>query len=261
MTPHPQNIRVFANVDELLLAAAKDFAERAFKAVQDTGSFKVAFSGGNTPKQLFDILASNADLEIENPIPWRDIHVFWGDERYVSHDNEQSNYLMTDDHLLSKVPIPKKNIYPVPTSSSKPEKDAQKYAETIKKAFQLKSTELPVFDLIYLGMGSDGHTASLFPGTDLVKSLAAGNDFHHQLVAALWVQKFEMHRITFLPELINQAKSIVLLVAGADKAPVLNSVICGKYQPETYPVQLITAPNSEKIWFVDKAAVSMLDNI
>ena len=229
--------------------------------MKSTGSFKVALSGGNTPKLLFDILASEVDLGIETTIPWQDIYIFWGDERYVPQDNEQSNYFMTDAHLLSKVPILKKNVFPIPTSSGKPEQDALKYAKTIRKVFQVKPNEVPVFDLVYLGMGADGHTASLFPGTDVVKSLVAGDDFHHQLVAALWVEKVKMYRISFLPELINQAKSIVLLVTGADKAPALNNVVCGKYQPENYPVQLIKEQNGEKIWFVDKASVSMLDNI
>jgi 6-phosphogluconolactonase len=260
LKPHPQNLKVFGSIDDLLLAAAKDFAKRAIKKVQRTGSFKVALSGGNTPKLLFDILASGTNLGIKTPIPWEDIYVFWSDERYVPQNDEQSNYLMANAHLLSKVPIPKKNIFPISTGSGKPEQDALKYAETIKEVFQAKPSQVPVFDLVYLGMGPDGHTASLFPGTDVVKSLVIGN-YPRQLVSALWVEKFKMYRISFLPDLINQAKAIILLVAGSDKAPTLNSVVCGKYQPEIYPVQLIEGQNGEKIWYVDKAAVAMLDNI
>lgn len=224
----------FVSIEELAQFASDDFAKRAKESIAQRGVFNVALSGGNTPKYLFDLLALRPD------VLWSKIHLFWGDERYVSHKDPQSNYRMTVEHLICKIPIPKMNIHPIATSYEDP-----------KEAARIYQNSLPaVFDLIYLGMGPDGHTASLFPGTKLVKDIIADKILDDQLVAATWVEKFNMVRITFLPSLINRARCVNFLVAGEDKTDALNEVLDGVRDPEMYPAQLIDVVSGELNWMI-----------
>ena len=224
----------FVSIEELAEFASDDFAKRAKEAIAQRGVFNVALSGGNTPKYLFDLLALRPDIS------WSKVHLFWGDERYVLQKDPQSNYRMTVEHLISKIPIPKANIHPIDTSHEDPKESACAYQDSVPA----------VFDLIYLGMGPDGHMASLFPGTKLVKDIVAGKIADDQLVASTWVEKFNMYRITFLPSLINAARCVNFLVAGEDKAEALNEVLDGVRDPEMYPAQLIDVLNGELNWLI-----------
>jgi 6-phosphogluconolactonase len=251
------DFRMSKNIDELARSAARDFAARAQQAVAKKGHFNVALSGGNTPKALFGLLAEESQLGLQSPIPWQAIRLFWGDERFVPHSDSQSNFHMTREYLLSRVPVPAQNIFAIPTEGLTPDEAASTYERTLREIFGLQKPQVPTFDLVYLGMGPDGHTASLFPGTEVVQHVVAGSVPTGQFVAALWVEKFKMHRISFLPNVINAARAVCMLVAGADKAQVLEKVISGPYEPLLYPCQLIV-PRHGQIWFLDDEAASKI---
>ncbi|MDA0712628.1 MAG: 6-phosphogluconolactonase [bacterium] len=256
-----KQFNIFDNLEELAFSAAKDFAEKANLAVAQRGVFTVVLSGGTTPTAVFEFLAKAPMYKIP-AIPWSQVHVFWGDERYVPHEDPESNFHVAFENLLSKVPIPNENIHPIPTNYKDPNAAALDYAGVLKAEFKLNSYATPPkFDLVYLGLGPDGHTASLFPETTVVKDLVSGRITEDQWVVALWVEKLQMYRITLLPVIINNSRSVVFLVAGSEKTNILNNVITGKQQPLVYPVHLIHEQNNNTVWYVDKASVSLLDNI
>jgi 6-phosphogluconolactonase len=209
----------------------------------------VALSGGSTPKALFSLLVE--DDSFTNKIPWDKIHFFWGDERHVPPQDEQSNFRMADEIMLAKAHVRAENIHRMRTEQSDSEKVAQDYEKELLKFFQLATDQLPIFNFNLLGLGPDGHTASLFPGT---KALYAYN----RLVVANWVEKFETHRITMTAPVLNNADTIVFLVSGQDKAEVLQKVLDGDHQPDLLPAQLIRPTHGKLIWLVDQAAASRL---
>jgi len=194
---------------------------------------------------MFQILA---EKPFADRLPWRSIYVFWGDERCVPPDHAESNYRMADETLLSKVPIPRENIFRIPAEDEDHERAAARYSETLRKFF---AEELPPLDLVFLGMGADGHTASLFPGTTALRV----ND---RIAVANYVEKFQSWRITLTAGSINRARNIIFLVAGADKAPALKEVIEGPRNPEQYPSQLIQPSHGALLWMVDEAATKPL---
>ena len=250
MSSKPE-IRIVKDPTELAIAAAGEFKRLADKAVKDKGIFNVALSGGSTPKAMFDLL--NTDLW-QITIPWFETHFFWGDERHVPPDDKDSNYRMTQEHLFSKIPIPSVNIHRIEAESSNAESAAVKYERELRQHFNLSQTEIPQFDLVFLGMGDDGHTASLFPGTDAV------HDSKH-LVAAPWVEKFNSHRITLTPKVINNSDRVVFLVKGEDKADALVEVIEGERNPDLYPAQIIDPTHGSLLWLCDRASCSKLSSI
>ncbi|RMF28281.1 MAG: 6-phosphogluconolactonase, partial [Cyanobacteria bacterium J083] len=201
-------------------------------------------AGGNTPKPLYEAIAK-LDL------PWDKIEVFWGDERYVSPDHPDSNQKMARDVWLSKVPIPEKNIHPMPTSANNPQLDAKAYERELKEFFGLKEGEFPTFDLIILGMGEDGHTASLFPHT-------AALQVKDSLVTV--GEKNGEPRLTFTAELINHAKCVIFLVAGANKQKALQAVLAETGDSNLYPARLIQ-PQGELWWLLDKAAAAGIGDL
>jgi 6-phosphogluconolactonase len=194
---------------------------------------------------MFQILA---EKPYADTIPWRSIYFFWGDERCVPPDHADSNYRTADETLLSQVPIPRENIFRIPAEDEDHERAAANYSETLRKFF---GEERPSFDLVFLGMGADGHTASLFPGTRALHV----ND---RIAVANYVEKFQSWRITLTAATINRARNIIFLVAGADKAPALKEVIEGPRNPELYPSQLIEPSNGSLLWMVDEAATKLL---
>jgi 6-phosphogluconolactonase len=198
--------------------------QKAKAAVQNRGRFTVALSGGSTPKGLFQVL-STKDHDL---LPWDRMFFFWGDERHVPPDHTDSNYGMAYETLLSKVPIPTANISRVPAEDSDAEQAAARYEKTLRDFFELAPGELPKFDLILLGMGPDGHTASLFPQSK-------GLQERKRLVIANWVEKFSTFRITFTAPVLNAGRIVEFLVAGADKAPALREVLEGKAAAELFP--------------------------
>jgi 6-phosphogluconolactonase len=249
-------VRVYKDNDELALKAARRFARLADQYVVGSGRFTVALSGGSTPKAMFSLLAQSPFVET---IPWSAIYFFWGDERCVPPDHADSNYRMTFETLLSKVPVPEENIFRVPAELSDPNLAAQNYSNTLLQFF-LKAVDtgataplsnVPRFDLVFLGMGPDGHTASLFPGTD-----ALHNDT--DIVTANYVEKFKAHRITLTAKTINNARNITFLIAGQDKAETLKNVLEGERNIELYPSQMIHPSKGTLLWLADEAAASLL---
>jgi 6-phosphogluconolactonase len=184
-------------------------------------------------------------------MPWDKIHFCWGDERHVPPDHPDSNYRMAREVLFSKVPVPPENIHRIKSEIAEASEAADRYEETLRKLFRLSADQFPRFDLILLGLGSDGHTASIFPGSQVIKE-------KRRLVVASWVQQLKSSRITLTPPVLNKAEAVVFLVSGLEKAPALHSVLEGDYQPEHLPAQLIRSNKSNVLWLVDHEAASML---
>jgi 6-phosphogluconolactonase len=219
------------------------------EALSRKAKFSVALSGGSTPKALFSLLVEDASFT--DRIPWDKIHFFWGDERHVPPQDKQSNFRMANEMMLTKAQVRGENIHRMCTEQSDSAKVAQDYETELKNFFQLTTDQLPALDLNLLGLGPDGHTASLFPGTKALYQ----ND---RLVVANWVDKFQTHRITMTVPVLNNADTIVLLVSGKEKAEVLQKVLEGDHQPDVLPAQLIQPTHGRLIWLVDQAAASRL---
>src|SRR5262249_2539250 len=230
-------------------AAATEFVRQAQEAVQAKGAFTVALSGGSTPKNLYALLADDSALRAT--IPWDKVHFFWGDERHVPPDHPDSNYRMAHEALLSKVPALPANVYRIKGEYPEASHAADEYDQTLRKFFGLAAGRFPRFDLLLLGMGPDGHTASLFPGTAALHESA-------RLVVANWVEKFHSHRITLTPPVLNNAASIIFLVSGEEKADPLRSVLQGEEQPERFPSQSISPAQGTVLWLVDRPAARLL---
>jgi 6-phosphogluconolactonase len=243
-------VRILADFESLAASAATEFVLRASQAVRTSGRFMVALSGGSTPKKFYELL-SDPDREFRAQIPWENIHFFWGDERYVPAEHPENNYRMALHAILCKVPVPISHVHRIETENPSPETVAQKYEQTLLDSFQLAPDQLPRFDLILLGLGPCGHTASLFPGTESLYEVK-------RLVVAQWVKRFEAFRITLTPPTLNNAAEIMFLVSGEDKASVLQKVLEGDYCPDEYPAQLIVPHDGRLLWLADATAASQL---
>jgi 6-phosphogluconolactonase len=237
-------IRIFQDMESLSQAAAEQFTVMSRQSISICGRFSVALSGGSTPARLYQILA---DSPYRQRIHWEDVHVFWSDERYVPEDDPRSNALMSRRTLLDLVPIPPKNIHPIHCYQS-PQKAALIYERELRDFF---SSQNPNFHLVLLGLGEDGHTASLFPRTPVL------ND-KERWVAEVYIPELDMHRVTFTASFINQASQVVFLASGLDKADVLKKVLEGPYQPHELPAQLIRPNGAHPLWLVDKASSQKL---
>ena len=240
-------IRVCQDAAALARQTAEAFAHLAQACVAAQGRFTVALAGGSTPRAAYTLLASDAYY---TQVPWENVHVFWGDERHVPPDHADSNYRMADETLLSKVPLPAANIYRIP-AEHQAQQAAEAYEATLRTFFGATAGAVPRFDLILLGMGPDGHTASLFPGTAAVRETA-------HLVVAPWVEKFQTYRITMTPPVLCNATHVIFAVGGADKAATLRQVLSGDYQPELYPAQTVKPTQGTLLWLVDTAAARLL---
>ena len=252
------DIQIFMNADELFHTAAQDFMQSTQRIVEMKGVATIVLSGGNTPKSFFTILALEP---YKSKIPWQQLRFFFADERYVPKDNIASNYHMTNEYLFAKVDVAKENIYRIPTESSDPKQAAADYAAIIRQACHIKNDELPKFDLVYLGLGDDAHTASLMPQSEIVNDYSQHTVTHmhgKRLAAALWVPALNMHRITLTPPVLNHGKRIIFLVSGASKASAVRNVLEGSYEPLKYPAQLINGGEHPPIWFIDRAAAQEL---
>jgi 6-phosphogluconolactonase len=246
-TSHPGEVRVYADPAAVAEAAAGLFVELCEQAVRERGRFRVALSGGSTPKRTFELLATE---ELARRVDWNHVDLFWGDERYVARDDPASNYRMTAEALVRHVPIPAANIHPVPTEITPPEAAAAAYEAEIRKTLG-DAESIPSFDLVYLGLGTNGHTASLFPHTSALKEST-------RLVVADFVQEVNMWRLTMTAPLLNGGRTVAFLVAGQDKAQVLKDVMLGTRDPERLPAQLIS-PEGKLLWLTDKQAAALLD--
>jgi 6-phosphogluconolactonase len=240
-------IRTLTTPQELFEAGAELVAHAAKEAVDERGRFTIALSGGSTPRNLYNLLATNA----RTSLPWDKMFFFFGDERHVPPTDKDSNFKMADDAMLSKLPIPKENIFRVPAESPDAAAVAEAYEQSIRKFFKLEPGQFPVFDLILLGMGPDGHTASLFPGTEALLE-------KNRLVVSNWVEKFNTYRITFTLPVLNAARSVAFLVSGTDKASALQAVLQSDAPGEQYPSKLVHPISGKLIWLVDRAAASGL---
>ncbi|MFN3532327.1 MAG: 6-phosphogluconolactonase [Candidatus Brocadia sp.] len=250
-TNSKHEILIVENPDELSLRAADEFVRLAGEAVQVKGFFTGALSGGSTPRGLYTTLASERYRE---QVPWSKIHLFWSDERCVPPDHPDSNYRMVRELLLDKVPIPKENIHRMPAEQEDHVRAAMEYEQTIRSFFHTESGGLPHFDLIILGMGEDGHTASLFPWTSALEET-------NRLVSVNFVEKLSAYRITLTVPLINKAAEVMFLISGESKASVLRDVLEGEYQPQRFPSQLIRPVNGRLLFIVDRMAAGKLMRI
>jgi len=242
-------IRILTTPQELFAAAAEEVVHAANEAVKERERFTMALSGGSTPKSLYNLLATNA----RNSLPWDRMFFFWGDERHVPPTNPDSNYRMADEAMLSKVPVPVGNVFRMAAENPDAAGAAEAYEQTLRKFFQLNAGEFPRFDLILLGMGPDGHTASMFPET-------AGLQEKSRLVIANWVEKLKTHRLSFTLPVLNAARCVAFLVSGTDKAPALHAVLEGNVRSEQYPSKLVQPKDGKLIWFLDRAAASELSS-
>ena len=242
-------IRTLTTPQELFSAAAEEVVSAATDAVAQRGRFTIALSGGSTPKGLFNLLATNA-LTV---LPWDRMFFFWGDERHVPPTDPDSNYRMADETMLSKVPVPPGNVFRMAAENPDAAAVSEDYEKTLRKFFALEPGQFPRFDLILLGMGPDGHTASLFPGT-------AGLQEKSRLVIANWVEKMKTSRLTFTLPVLNAARCVAFLVSGTDKAAVLRTVLEEDVPAEQYPAKLVRPTDGKLIWLVDRAAASELSS-
>jgi 6-phosphogluconolactonase len=236
------HLEVFATIDDLNIAAAKFIVDIANKAIAEKGKFIISFSGGQTPVKLYSILA---EQPFRAQIDWGKTFIFWGDERCVPIDDERNNAHQAKITLLDKVNIPPSNVHPIPVDLT-PAEAAGNYEKEIKDFFGQEPLQ---FDLILLGLGENGHTASLFPGAKILNEKAEG-------VREVYVEEEKMFRITMTAPLINQAHHILYLVAGKNKAEILENAMWLPYQPEKYPVQLIKPVHGDLRWFADSSAAT-----
>ncbi|GGK72699.1 6-phosphogluconolactonase [Rufibacter glacialis] len=237
-------IQVYKTTEELSKAAADLFVQAAQEAVQANGRFTVALTGGSSPEQLYRMLAQPPYRDL---VPWQQTFVFWGDERWVNLEDDRSNAKMAFTTLLHHVPVPQEQVFPM-WGEGEPEEFAIDYEKKLQSHFANMPAQ---FDLVLLGMGDDGHTASLFPGTPVLKE-------RERWVQAYYLEPQSMYRITLTAPCLNQARKIVFMTYGEKKAKALQEVLQGEHNPETYPAQLIQPQQGETVWLVDEAATSLL---
>jgi 6-phosphogluconolactonase len=237
-------IRICADLEVLSLAAAELFAAEARQAVQARGRFAVALSGGSTPRRTYELLAREPFREM---VPWQHTHVFWGDERCVPGDDPRNNARMACQALFDHVPVPPGQIHPMVCNGS-PREAAVEYEALLRGFFD---NWRPRFDLVLLGLGENGHTASLFPGTSALEE-------QQRWVAEVYLAEEEQHRLTLTAEAINQASLVAFLVSGYDKAPILRNVLKEAQAPHNIPAQLIKPVDGGLLWLVDRDAASLL---
>ncbi len=242
-------IQIVATAEELGLAAARQFVYRAREAIVEGNLFTVALSGGSTPKSMYSRLAN--DPSLNSQLSWHSVHFFWGDERHVPPDHPDSNYGMAYETMLSKLPVPPENVHRIKGEYQSAGRAAYEYDRGLRKFFGLKPGQAPRFDLVLLGMGADGHTASLFPGTKALRE-------QKRLAVANWIQRFNAYRFTMTTPVLNHAAWVIFLVSGEEKAEMLSEVLYGEYQPERYPAQLIRPVNGRLLWLVDNGATRLL---
>lgn len=239
------DLQVYESPAELAAALAQLFADCAEFAITERGGFYVALAGGTTPKATYAILAGEP---FSTDINWNDVFMYFGDERCVPPDDEQSNYKMVKASLLDRIKIPEHNVHRM-HGEDDPARAAAAYSTILKEDLG----EFPQFDLIMLGMGPDGHTASLFPGSN------PGKNDSSALVAAPYVEKFQTYRLTLTPRIINNARHVVIATEGPGKSPALAGVLKGPIDTNKYPVQIVRPTNGILTWMVDRLAASELE--
>jgi 6-phosphogluconolactonase len=238
-------LRIFDDLEKISIHAANLFSEQAARSIRESGQFLVALNGGGTPTRLFQLLAT----DFPDKVDWARVHVFWGDERCVPPGDSGSSYGQAHELLLSRVPIPESNIHRI-KGELPPVEAAREYSHILRE-YASHPFDWPRFDLVYLGMGEDGHTASLFPGSPV-----------HIMEAVLPVtahyQDRPANRVTLTQLVFNSAWMIVFMAIGEKKASTLAEVLSDRYNPESYPAQRIDPKDGELIWLVDKDAAGKM---
>lgn len=243
--PSTREIEVVATPADLFHAAAEEFIRLARAAIGAHGRFTVALSGGSTPKSLYSLLAGKY-----TDFPWSRVFFFFGDERHVPPTDPESNYRMVNEALLSKIAVPAENVFRVLAENPDAAAAATDYETKLRRFFELKAGEFPRFDLILLGIGPEGHTASLFPDS-------AALDEQSHLVVANWVAKFNTHRITFTFPVLNRAAEVMFLASGSDKADIVHQILETKPTPPL-PAQRVQPADGNLLWMLDEAAAAKL---
>ncbi|MDH5032868.1 6-phosphogluconolactonase [Chryseobacterium cucumeris] len=233
------NITVFDDLEKLYKKAADAFVDLSKKSIQKKDRFVVALSGGSSPKAIFKLLATP---EYKEQIEWNKVYFFWVDERWVPLNDDKSNFRMTDEALLNQVPVDQNHIFPMYAEGITPEDYAEAYEQQIRNVLGDEG----VFDFILLGMGDDGHTASLFPGEEVLNE-------KEKWVSAYYLKPQEMFRITLTAPIINNADHILAIAFGESKKHALNEVLNGEYNPSLYPMQLIEKKDGFQFFTDEKA--------
>ena len=241
-------IQVTADPGELAQAAAEFFTQRAEDALRDRGRFVVALAGGSTPRAAYRLLA-DPEAPYRSRIAWEHVHVFFGDERFVPSDHPESNYRMANEALFTRVPLPTANVHRVRTELGTAAESARDYERQLRDTLGQEPPALPVFDLLLLGLGADGHTASLFPDTSALLE-------QHFWVADNFVEKLQAHRITFTFPVLNAGRAVAFVAAGSDKAAMVARALGCQDGPPIPAAQVRSA--GELVWIVDRAAAARL---
>lgn len=238
-------VRVFGSEDEVLSAVADFVVIKAHEAIAQREKFNIALSGGSSPRRLYELLASD---QYRTKIEWKKVFFFFGDERYVPLDDDNSNFLMAKKSLFDPLSVSPEHIFAIDTSLS-PAEAAHGYELKLLHHFKDPACR---FDLILLGLGDNSHTASLFPYTKVLHEQKA-------LIKEIFVDEVKMYRITFTAPLINAAHTIVFLVYGSSKAEAVHHILEGEENMEAYPAQLIKPDTGELYWFMDEAAAANIN--
>ena len=245
----PPEILIVADAQILGRTSAEIIVRQISASLDTKAFFTIVLAGGSTPQYLYTLLAT--DARFKAIIPWERIHFFWGDERHVPPAHSDSNFKMADEAMLSKVHVPSENIHRIRGEDPDAVKIAAAYEDVLRSFFELTPQQFPRFDCVLLGMGPDGHTASLFPETSALRN-------QQRLVVANWVEKFHSYRITMTAPVFNNAECIIFLVSGEKKAEMLRMVWEGDGESDRFPVQLIRPTNARFLWIVDRAAARYL---
>jgi 6-phosphogluconolactonase len=242
--------QIYQDADALAKAAALEILHLAQQNVSERGIFTLALAGGSTPRKLYTLLGTDPEFRA---FPWNETHLFFGDERHVPPSHIDSNYNMVNSTLLNSGLVPAANVHRVRAELPDANMAALDYDVEVHSFFTpgMRMDTLPRFDAVLLGMGPDGHTASLFPGSKALEE-------KERWVVANWVEKFNSARITFTFPVINAAKKVLLLVAGADKTDMMVEVLVNRRGEEAYPVQSVKPVDGEKVWMLDRAAAERL---
>src|SRR5579859_4339044 len=242
-------VRILPDGPAIARRCAQKFVEIAAAAVKQKGSFEVVLAGGSTPKTLYSLLVN--DPALRSQLPWDKMHLFFGDERHVGPDDPQSNFCMARETLISKSPLKPERVIRIKGEYPDAANAAREYEQHVRTYYKLSEGQFPRFDLVLLGMGSEGHTLSLFPGTRALHE-------SKRIVVHNWVGKLCAERITLTAAGVNQAAQVLFMVTGADKACALKAVLEGPYEPDQLPAQMIQPLNGKLQWLVDTAAGGLL---
>jgi 6-phosphogluconolactonase len=244
-----REVQILPDAAAIARRAAERIIESAAAAVKERGVFTISLAGGSTPKTLYTLLAT--DPAFKSKMPWDKTQFFFGDERHVPPDDSESNFRMANESMLSKLSLKPEQVLRIKAEHDDAEKAAKEYEQTLRSSFKLSDGQLPRFDVLLLGMGDEGHTLSLFPGTKALHD-------NGRLVMSNWVGKFFTTRITTTAPVASNSALVIFMITKADKALALKAVLEGPYEPEQLPSQLIQPKNGKLLWLLDTTAASKL---